>query len=143
MQDMEFQASEMGKIQIADEVLQVIAGLAASEVAGVVGMSGSFAGGLTEQLLGRKNLAKGVKVEFGDGDKECSVDLSVVLDFGVNIPETCMLVQENVKQAIESMTGLHVLAVHVHVGAVAFNQEKLHAKQREVTELLPGDKKSH
>lgn len=143
MQDMEFQTNELGKIQIADEVLQIIAGLAASEVPGVVGMSGSFAGGLTEQLLGRKNLSKGVKVEFGDGDKQCAVDLSVVLDFGVNIPETCIVIQENVKQAIESMTGLRVLAVHVHVSAVAFSNEKTQdkGKDRDMTELLPSDGK--
>lgn len=139
MQDMHFQGNDMGKIQIADEVLQIIAGLAASEVPGVVGMSGSFAGGLTEQLLGRKNLSKGVKVEFGEEDKQCSVDLSVVLDYGVNIPDTCMMIQENVKQAIESMTGLNVLAVHVHVSAVAFSHEKTHDKGKEATELLPTD----
>lgn len=138
MQDMEFQATSMGKIQIADEVLQVIAGLAASEVPGVVGMSGSFAGGLTEQLLGRKNLSKGVKVEFAEEDRACVVDVSVVLDFGVNIPDVCMSVQENVQQAIESMTGLEVKAVHVHVSAVAFNQEKGQDKAKDVTELPPG-----
>lgn len=134
---MEFQATSMGKIQIADEVLQVIAGLAASEVPGVVGMSGSFAGGLTEQLLGRKNLSKGVKVEFAEEDRACTVDVSVVLDFGVNIPDVCMSVQENIKQAIESMTGLEVKAVHVHVSAVAFSQEKGQDKTKDVTELPP------
>lgn len=124
MQDMEYQSTEFGKIQIADEVIQIIAGLAASDVNGVAGMSGSFAGGITESLLGRKNLAKGVKVEFSDGDKNCSIDVSVVLDFGVKIPQVCLQVQESVKQAIESMTGLDVLSVHVHVAGVAFQSDK-------------------
>jgi|SRR5579875_1951672 len=125
MQDMEYQSTEFGKIQIADEVIQIIAGLAASEVDGVAGMSGSFAGGLTESLLGRKNLAKGVKVQFAEGDKSCAIDVSVVLHFGVNIPEVSMHIQEQVKQAIESMTGLDVLSVHVHVVGVAFQTDKV------------------
>jgi len=125
MQDMEYHSSELGKIQIADEVIQVIAGLAASEIAGVADMSGSFAGGLTESLLGRKNFSKGVRVQFGEEDKTCAIDLSVMLEFGVNIPEICMIVQENVKQAVESMTGLHVAAVNVHVSAVAMQTEKV------------------
>lgn len=124
MQDMDFSSTEYGKIQIADEVIQIIAGLAASEVPGVAGMSGSFAGGLTESLLGRKNLSKGVKVQFEEGDKACSVDLSVALEFGVNIPMTCVTVQENVKQAIESMTGLNVVKVHVHVAGVVFQADR-------------------
>ncbi|MBX6352926.1 MAG: Asp23/Gls24 family envelope stress response protein [Thermoflavifilum sp.] len=123
MDDLDFQSTELGKIQIADEVIQVIAGLAATEVPGVAGMSGTFAGGITESLLGRKNLAKGVRVQFTE-DKRCSVELSVSLQFGVNIPEVCLAVQENVKQAIESMTGLAVDAVHVHVTGVVFQAEK-------------------
>ncbi|MCL6444315.1 MAG: Asp23/Gls24 family envelope stress response protein [Alicyclobacillus sp.] len=128
MQDTNYQSTELGKIQIADEVIQVIAGLAASEVPGVAGMSGSFAGGLTESLLGRKNLSKGVRVAFSDEDKRCVIDLSLAIEFGVNLPEVCLAVQENVKQAIESMTGLDVLAVHVHVSAVVFGSDRERAK---------------
>ncbi|MCL6593119.1 MAG: Asp23/Gls24 family envelope stress response protein [Alicyclobacillus sp.] len=124
MHDMEYPATELGKIQIADEVIQIIAGLAACEVDGVVDMSGSFAGGLTESLLGRKNLSKGVKVTFGEGDKSCSLDLSVVIAFGVHIPDLSVAVQEHVKRTVESMTGLAVTAVNVHVAAVALPAEK-------------------
>lgn len=124
MQDMQFSTTELGKIQIADEVIQIIAGLAASEVPGVAGMSGSFAGGLTESLLRRKNLGKGVNVEFGEDEKTCKVGLSVALEFGTNIPGTCLTVQENVKQAIESMTGLSVTVVDIHVVAVVFPTDK-------------------
>lgn len=125
MQDMEYESTELGKIQIADEVIQIIAGLAASEVQGVAGMSGSFAGGLTESLLGRKNMSKGVKVEFTDGDRACTIDLSVVLEFGVNIPDVCLTVQEHVQQAIETMTGLQVSGVHIHVSGVTFHHDKV------------------
>jgi uncharacterized alkaline shock family protein YloU len=131
MQDMEFQSTEFGKIQIADEVIQIIAGLATSEVLGVAGMSGSFAGGITESILGRKNLSKGVKVVFSEGDKSCAIEVSVVLDFGVSIPEVSLRIQERVKLAIESMTGLDVLSVHVHVVGVTFQADKL----REASEM--------
>lgn len=124
MHDMDYQSTDLGKIQIADEVIQIIAGLAASEVEGVIDMTGSFAGGLTESLLGRKNLSKGVKVLFGEEDKTCTIDLSVVLDFGVNIPEVSTSVQEHVKRAVESMTGLDVVNVNVHVSAIAFPNVK-------------------
>lgn len=123
MQDMEFQSNDLGKIQIADEVIQIIAGLAASEVEGVVDMTGSFAGGLTESLLGRKNLAKGVRVEFHDEEKSCSIGLSLVLDFGINIPQTCIQVQDHVKGAVEGMTGLNVTTVNVHVTAIRVQGE--------------------
>lgn len=129
MQDMQFSTTELGKIQIADEVIQIIAGLAASEVPGVAGMSGSFAGGLTESLLRRKNLGKGVNVEFGDDDKTCTIDLSVALEFGTSLPNTCLTVQENVKQAIESMTGLQVTVVNVHVSSVVFANERERPKE--------------
>lgn len=136
MQDMEFQSNDLGKIQIADEVIQIIAGLAASEVEGVVDMTGSFAGGLTESLLGRKNLSKGVRVEFEDEEKSCSIGLSVVLDFGISIPRTCMQVQEHVKSAVEGMTGLNVTTVNIHVTAIRIRDE--------IKELPEGtDKRNH
>jgi uncharacterized alkaline shock family protein YloU len=94
-------------------------------------MSGSFAGGITESILGRKNLSKGVKVHFSEGDKTCAIDVSVVLDFGVSIPDVSVRIQERVKLAIESMTGLEVLSVHVHVVGVTFQADKL----REASEV--------
>lgn len=113
--------SELGDIRIANEVVAVIAGLAAVEVEGVAGMSGGIAGGIAE-LLGRKNLAKGVKVEVGEA--QAAVDLFVVVDFGVRIPDVSWHIQENVKRAIETMTGLDVVEVNVHVQGVHFQQEE-------------------
>ena len=135
MQDMQSNSNELGKIQIADEVIQIIAGLAATEIDGVADMSGSFAGGLTESLLGLKNLSKGVRVEFSDEDRNCSVDLSVVLQFGYNIPEVSTAVQERVKQAIEGMTGLAVSSVNVHVTGVIFPNEKSKDQTMQSVEL--------
>ena len=113
----EFARTEMGKIQIAPEVIEIIAGLATIEVEGVAGMSGGFASGVAE-LLGRKNLSKGVKVEVGQ--KEAAVDVSVVVEFGRRIPEVASRIQTNVKNAIESMTGLSVVEVNVHIHDVMF-----------------------
>lgn len=113
--------SELGTIRIANEVVGIIAGLAATEVAGVAGMSGGLAGGIAE-MLGRKNLSKGVKVEVGE--KEAAVDLFVIVEYGVVLPEVAWKVQENVKRAIESMTGLTVVEVNVHVQGVHFPQEE-------------------
>lgn len=113
--------NELGVVRIANEVVAVIAGLAAVEVEGVAGMSGGIAGGIAE-LLGRKNLAKGVKVEVGEA--QAAVDLFVVVDFGVRIPDVSWHIQENVKRAIETMTGLEVVEVNVHVQGVHFHQEE-------------------
>lgn len=107
----------MGAIRIADEVVAVIAGLAATEAEGLAGMSGGLAGGFAE-ILGRKNLSKGVRVEVGE--KESAVDIFVIVEYGVKIPDVALKVQENVKNAIESMTGLKVVNVNVHVQGVSF-----------------------
>jgi uncharacterized alkaline shock family protein YloU len=114
--------TELGELRIANEVVGVIAGLAATEVDGVAGMSGGMlSGGITE-LLGRKNLSKGVKVEVGE--EQAAVDLFVVVQYGVHIPDVAFKIQENVKRAIEGMTGLEVVEVNVHVQGVHFQNEE-------------------
>lgn len=113
-------ASDSGSVKIADEVVAIIAGLAASEVKGVAGMSGGIVGGITE-FVGKKNPSKGVKVEVGE--KEAAIDLFVIIEFGVRIPEVANQIQKNVKKAIESMTGLEVVEVNVHVQGVVIPQE--------------------
>ncbi len=111
--------SNIGSVKIANDVVATIAGLAATEIAGVAGMSGGIAGGITE-LLGRKNLTKGVKVEVTEDN--AVVDLYMVVEFGVLIPEVAQKVQDNVKMAIESMTGLKTKAINVHIQGVTFPQ---------------------
>lgn len=112
---------ELGTIKIANEVVAIIAGLAATEVEGVAGMSGGVVGGIAE-MLGRKNLSKGVKVEVGD--KETAIDIFVIIDYGSSIPDVAWQIQDNVKQAIESMTGLGVVEINVHVQGVHFEEEE-------------------
>lgn len=130
----EFSSTDMGNIRIANEVIEIIAGLAATEVVGVAGMSGGVAGGIAE-LLGRKNLSKGVKVEVGQ--KQCAVDVSIVADYGVRIPEVAGEIQDNVKRAIESMTGLEVVEVNVHVLGVTFNKPAIEEVVKEEEPQLP------
>ncbi len=113
-------SEEYGKVTFADEVVAIIAGLAATEVKGVAAMSGSMAGGIAEKL-GRKNLTKGVKVEVGE--KEAAIDLYIIVDYGVRIPEVAWNIQENVKKAVETMTGLSVVEVNVHVQGVNFDRD--------------------
>lgn len=112
--------NDVGSIRIADEVVGIIAGLAATEVDGVAGMSAGLVGGIAE-MLGKKNLAKGVKVEVGE--REAAVDLYIIVEFGIRIPDVALKVQENVKRAIESMTGLEVVEVNIHIQGVGFSQE--------------------
>ncbi|MDU2066679.1 MAG: Asp23/Gls24 family envelope stress response protein [Sporomusaceae bacterium] len=111
---------DVGSIRIADEVVGIVAGMAATEVAGVAGMSGGLVGGIAE-MLGKKNLSKGVKVEVGE--KEAAVDLYVIVEYGARIPDVALKVQENVKRAIESMTGLDVVEVNIHVQGVGFSSD--------------------
>src|SRR5690606_20431320 len=106
----ETERTELGELRIANEVVAIIAGLAATEVQGVAGMSGGIAGGIAE-MLGRKNLSKGVKVEVGE--EQAAVDLFVVDDYGVHIPTVWWNIQGNVKRATGSMTGLQVVVVNV------------------------------
>lgn len=106
----------IGEIQIADEVVAIIAGLAATEVEGV----SSMAGNITNELVGRlgmKNLAKGVKVDITS--EAVVVDMALNMEYGFNIPKTSEEVQERVKTAIENMTGLHVAEVNVRIAGVA------------------------
>jgi uncharacterized alkaline shock family protein YloU len=112
--------NDVGSIRIADEVVGIIAGMAATEVDGVAGMSGGLVGGIAE-MLGKKNLSKGVKVEVGE--REAAVDLFIIAEYGVRIPDVALRIQENVKRAIESMTGLDVVEVNVHIQGVGFAVE--------------------
>lgn len=113
--------SDLGSIRIADEVVSIIAGLAATEIDGVTGMSGGIAGGIAE-ALGKKNFSKGVKVDVGE--EEAAVDLFLIVRYGSRIPDVAWAVQENVKKAIENMTGLKVVRVNVHVQGVNFPQQQ-------------------
>jgi uncharacterized alkaline shock family protein YloU len=113
---------DTGSIRIANEVVSIIAGLAATEIKGVAGMSGGIVDGFAE-LLKKKNLTKGVKVEVGE--KQAAVDLFIIIEYGAKIPDIAYKIQDNVKRAIESMTGLEVVEVNVHIQGVEFKQDEV------------------
>ena len=119
-------------IQISDDVVAVIAGVAVSEVPGVAGMAGGFAGGITEVLSGKKNLAKGIKVEV-EGTK-AKIDVNIIVEYGSRIPDVAFEIQNRVKKAVENMTGLNVEEVNVHVQGVNTDSAKGENKQEEVSE---------
>jgi uncharacterized alkaline shock family protein YloU len=110
----------MGSVSFADEVIAIIAGLAATEVSGVAGMTGNWTSGI-QDILGMKNLSKGVKVEVGK--EEAAIDLYCILEYGTSIISVAKAVQENVKKAVETMTGLSVVECNVHVQGVQFEKE--------------------
>ena len=116
------ESTENNEIKIADDVVAVIAGVAVAEVPGVAEMAGGFAGGITEVLSGKKNLAKGIKVEVGE--KETKIDVNIIVEYGIRIPDVAFEIQNRVKKAVETMTGLNVVEVNVHVQGVATVEEK-------------------
>lgn len=111
----------LGDIQIADEVIAIIAALAATEIDGVAKMYGNITNELVGKL-GMKNLSKGVKVIVTPEDVK--VDLSLELKYGYSVMEVSAKVQEKVKQAIETMTGLQVSMVRVRIAGVAVDKDE-------------------
>jgi len=110
--------TQYGTINFASDVIAVIAGLATAEIKGIAGMSGT---GLAD-FLGRKNLTKGVKVSVVE-DK-VSLDLNVVVTYGFKLQEVAANVQNNVRKAIETMTGLEVVSVGVYIQNIVFEKEQ-------------------
>ena len=105
----------IGEVQIADEVVTIIAGLAATEVDGVASMAGNITNELVSKL-GMKNLSKGVKVHVGEND--VTVNLALNIKYGCEIPKVSATVQDRVKTAIETMTGLEVSEVNIKIAGV-------------------------
>ena len=111
----------MGQVQIADEVVAIIAGLAATEVEGVASMAGNITNELVSKL-GKNSLAKGIRVKVEDGIVNVNVALNIA--YGYSVPKTCKKVQEKVKAAIENMTGLEVEKVDIQIANVSISKEK-------------------
>ena len=109
-------------IKIANDVVASIAGIAVSEVPGVFGMAGGIAGGISEVFSGKKNLSKGIRVEVGE--KETKIDVNIIVEYGVRIPDVAFEIQNRVKKAVEAMTGLNVVSVNVHVQGVKTTEEQ-------------------
>lgn len=113
--------NELGDVRVADEVVAIIAGLAATEVEGVSSMAGNITNEIVSKL-GMKNLSKGIMVEVFDD--EVKVDVSINIDYGYNIPDVSAKVQEKVKSAIINMTGLNVAVINVRIASVDMNGDK-------------------
>lgn len=111
----------VGEVHIADEVVAIIAGLAATDVHGVASMGGNITNELVSKL-GMKNLSRGVKVTVLEN--VVTVDLTLNIEFGKNILETSKKVQEKVKTSIENMTGLEVADVNIRIASVDMENEK-------------------
>lgn len=135
--DMEYQdgyqlqgSTPLGEVQIADEVVAIISGLAALEVEGVAKMSGNVPNELIS-MLGMKNLSKGVKVEVSP--ENVNIALALEMKYGYSIPKVSAQVQEKVKNAIETMTGLSVERVDVHIVGVAADKPQKNPKHKRST----------
>lgn len=111
--------TELGKIEIAPEVIEVITGIAASEVEGISEMRGSFASDVVERF-GKKSHGKGVKVELTE--EGIAIDLYVVIKFGVSIPKVAEMLQTNIRQSLKNMTALDTKEINVHVVGIQMDQ---------------------
>ena len=118
-------------VQIADDVVSIIAGKAASEVSGVYSMAGGFAGGITE-VFGKKNFSKGIKVDVNE--QKVKIDVNIIVEYGTRIPDIAFEIQNRVKKAVESMTGLNVLEVNVHVQGVNTDTAKIEQEEKDEAE---------
>ena len=116
-----------GTVTYANDVIATIAGVAATEVSGVAGTSGGISSGITE-MLGKKNLTKGVKVEVGT--QEAAIGLNIVVEYGSELHKVAEAVQENVKKAVETMTGLQVVEVNVNILGVNVKAEDGNSVQK-------------
>ncbi len=138
--NVQLDANENGSVIFATDVIATIAGLAATEVEGVTSMVGTSSGGGLVDIFTRKNqnsksLTRGVRIELGDNNT-VSVMLTIIVDYGSPIPEVAGNIQENVKKAIETMSGLTVTSVNVHVSGVSFEREQRTAAEIEEKQRL-------
>lgn len=115
----EITSSDNAEIKISNDVVASIAGVAVSEVEGVYSMAGGLAGGISEVFGGKKNLSKGIKVDVGE--KETKIDVNIIVEYGVRIPDVAFEIQGRVKKAVETMTGLKVSGVNIHVQGIKTN----------------------
>ncbi len=127
----------IGEIKINNEVIAVMAGRIATEVKGVAGMSGGVVDGLAK-MLGKKSLEKGVKVEVGEED--INIDLSIIVDYGVSIPDVCSEIQISVKRKVEKMTGRNVRNVNLSVQGIHFPADQKEIEEKEKKEIEEKEK---
>lgn len=125
---------DIGEIKISADVITVIAHTVASEVDGVASMNAKIADNISS-VLGRKSPTKGVKVEIDD-KKDVTIDFYIVIDYGARIPDVAWKIQERVKSSVESMTGMNVASINIHVEGVSFEKSKEDQKSEEADNKL-------
>ncbi len=116
-------------VKISDDVVQIIAGIAAGEVKGVHGMGNTLTGGIAELLGGKKPVSRGVKVDIQENT--VTIDMHIIAEYGVRIPDIAWQVQEKVKEAVENMTGLTVLKVNIHIDGIHIEKDSQGTSQTE------------
>ncbi|SUY47184.1 alkaline shock protein [Clostridium putrefaciens] len=121
MDDIKRDDVNLGIVKISDEVVSIIAGIAATEIKGTTDMSHTVTGGITELFTGKKNNSKGVKVNVEEDS--ASIDIILNVDYGVKIQDVAGEVQQNVKKAVETMTGLTVSSVNVYIQNIILPKE--------------------
>ena len=122
------------QIKISNETIATYAGIAVSEVSGVYGMAGTFAG-ITEAISGKKSLTKGIKVDVDDG--KVKIDVNIIVEYGARIPDVAFDIQTKTKKSVEAMTGLKVLEVNVNVqGVHAINSNEQEESEKRVEEII-------
>ena len=124
---------DTGKVNISDEVVATIAGIAATEIPGVAGMYGGAIGDIAEKLGAKKSPGKGVKVSVDETG--AVIDVYIVVEFGKRIPELAWEVQENVKNSVETMTGIDVKAINVRIEGVSFPKEEKKAPAKKESQV--------
>ena len=125
---------EESQIKISNDTIATYAGIAVSEVNGVYGMAGTFAG-ITEAISGKKNFAKGIKVDVEE--QKVKIDVNIIVEYGARIPDVAFDIQTRVKKSVEAMTGLKVLEVNVNVqGVHAINEKEDEVKETEQNENI-------
>lgn len=136
--NVQLDANGKGTVTFATDVVATIAGLAATEVEGVASMVGSSSSGLAEIFKRGQNtrsLTRGVRVELID-NTSVSIHLTIIVDYGAPVPRVAKGIQENVKKTIETMSGLEVTEVNVHVHGVSFEKENRAAAEIEAQQRL-------
>lgn len=121
-----------GNIKISPDVIATVAGIATNEIKGVAGMGGSVVGGIAEILGGKKNKGRGVKVDMVDNN--VVIDLYIIVEYGARIPDIAWEIQDNVKNSVESMTGMNVENVNIHVEGVSFENAENSKTKEPITE---------
>ncbi len=121
-----YDVSGIGTVKISEEVVSVIAGIAASEIEGVSGLNPTTTGGITQVFTGKRNVTKGVKVVIGEN--ESVIDMILSVEYGYNIPQVVKKVQENVMETVENITGLKVSEINIMVNNISVRKQEVAVK---------------